>query len=1061
MEASPAASEVALLKRPRFVGRAPELRALKEALRHARSGEGSAWILEGPEGIGKSRVARWAEEIAKTEGFEVRWGYGVREGLVPFLPFELMFRAGKKEAGSSKKGPPPEAEGAERAPIVLVEEARPRRFWSRVERTVAKGPLLVASRERPTAIRTNRPALNEAKTLLWITRLEGENNIAPGSLDALADRFEEHLRSHPGGTVALEGMEYLVSQGSFLPVLRLLQFLRDVAQETGGQVILSINPTSLEPREVSLLEAEAEVDADETPATAEAVPAAPASPSQMLLKLLSQVEESAERAPQLFVFDDLQWADLPSMRAFQFLVRNTRERPIVWIACLRTEPEEPAAPGRSAAAPSPIQDIEDHMVSEGALQRLTLRPLEGSEIRQLVEGATEVPLDVDHGDPEFRVFLERTGGNPHFALSSLRLLWEQGRVRHQGDHAVIAPLPSAAKATEPSAPSLPENLHRAAASRLGLLEPSERRFLAVAALSGKDFDLDAIADRLGRSIDDLRTLARRLEGLHGLVRPISPSGERWTFQDGTVWDAALDSLSPPERREEAGALGLWWVEHRPGDLESIARLLYTSGDPGRALPWIRKAIEHSLSLQSAESVERYLQWVRELSPHDPASIATRAAEEIAVARDLRRIGANRAALRVLRALTSVDLPGSVRRDRELALADVLGDMEVKEAESRLQRLEEEVNAAPLGEVSQTFRARVIGTRAYLEMAQGRFEAGRKAAEEALALLPLEGEGRERARDHFEAGWCSMELADWDAAERHFADALSTSRAHNFATLLSASLQGLAGLSYLLGDLLASQRYYEESIRNERDAGEVQRTIPNLLNLSEVAMSLGQTARAWTLHEEASRLADKFDLPQWRAGAAALKGELYARERKWAEAAQAFDLAAEINRAHPRRVRQTQIEIGRAWAKGELRDPSAGLRALLELEKDPEAISAQHGDYFLEVRARLKELAGDAAGARADLEAARGKTGPSPHRQARVLGDLATWEGIHGQSDRARELRNVADRLYSSSGVDASQARGINEVFSPPKVGAALVPQAPGSPAPPDRGGPSEPPPPPR
>lgn len=1032
-----AASEVALLKRPTFVGRAPELRALKDALRRAKGGEGSAWLLEGPEGIGKTRVARWVEELARTDGFEVRWGYGVREGMVPFLPYELMFRASRKGSTAPLTDAVEPGNEKERPPIVLVEEARPRRFWTRVERLVSKGPLLVASRERPTAIRANRPALAEAKAVLWITRLEGPEHVAPGALDALADRFEEHLRSAPGATVALEGTEYLVSQGSFLPVLRLVQFLRDVAQETGGQLVLSLNPASLEPREVSLLEAESEVDSPEAAASPETATApAPNSPTQTLLHLLSQVEEASEHAPQLLVLDDLQWADAPSQRAFQFLVRNTRDRPVLWIACLRTE--EPDGDG-VAAAPSPFQEIGEHLESEGALQTLPLRPLDTLEIRHLIEGATEVPLDLEQGDPEFRGFLARTGGNPHFALSSLRLLWEQGRIRHRGDRAVV--VPSAAEPTAASTPSLPSTLQSTAVSRIALLEAEERRFLTRAALVGKDFDLVPVAPLLGRSVEEVRSTARRLEALHGLVRPLPGPSDRWTFQDGTVWDAALAALPSPERREASRQLGLWWAENRVDEVETIARLLYASADAPLALPWIRKAIDHSLALQSPDAVERYLQWVRELSPTDPASTAVRAADEVALARQLRRIGSNRSALRVLRAIQSLELPLPLRRDRDLALVDVLTDADVTESRARLDRLEREIASAPPGEVSAGFRARVLGSRAFLDMTQGHFQDGRKAAEEALATLPPLGEEREQARDQFTAGWCALELEDWDAAERHFVDALSVSRANSLKTMISASLNGLAALSYFLGDLQGARRYYEEGIRVERDAGEAQRTISILLNLAETEISAGDTARAWTLHEEAARLAEKFDLPRWRAGAAALRGDLLDREGRWAEALQAYQLATEASRTQPLQSRQTQILIGTAWAKGEMGDPKAGLAILEELRKNPEGLAAQYTDLFHQIRGRLKELDGDPDGAHRDLETARSHTGPSPHRQARILGDLSSWEGLHGDAARQNELRTVADRLYASAGVDPAKARVLNEVFAPAAPPRAPIPPA--------------------
>lgn len=1023
------ASEVALLKRPAFVGRSEETRTLRVALQRAKSGEGSAFLLEGPEGIGKTRLARWAEELARTEGFEVRWGYGVREGLIPLLPFELMFRAPRKERPAASA--PASESGGPRPPIVLVEESRPRRFWSRVESTAATYSVLVATRERPESVRKNRPLLHRTRSVLWITRLEGEDHVNPASLDALADLLSEHLRSAPGASAALEGIEYLVSQGSFLPVLRLLQFLRDLAQETGGQIIVSLNPAALEPREVSLLEAESEVDAEPGPESSAAkAPETVQSPTANLLRLLSDVEDAAGRAPQLLVLDDLQWADAASVRALQFLVRNSRELPVLWLGCLREETEADgrgsAGASPSAAGPGSPEEVRAHMESEGVLQTLRLRPFAPQEVRQLLTGATEVPLDLDAGDRSFREFLGKTGGNPHFALSSLRLVWEQGRIRHQGDRAVVA----AAPGTVPEeAATLPASLRRAAEERLGLLAPGERRFLAEAALIGKDFDLAPLASVEGHPVEEVRALARRLEALNGLVRPVLGGEDRWTFQDGTAWEVALSSLSPEERRAVSGAIGRWWGEHRPGDVEATARLLYASGDAEHALPWIRRAVQHALELQNPEAVERAIQWARELSPADPASVAARAQEEITTARGLRRFGANRAALRVLRALQPLELPAPVRRERELALVDVLAESDAKEAWSHLEGLEREEAESPAGEFPPVLRARMLGSRAFLHQLGAAYAEGRRAAEEALQLLESgEGDPREVSRDHFLAGWCCLELADWDDAERHFHRAQEVAKNEGFSWILAAAMAGLAAINYLLGDLRGARQYWEEGIEVERAAGELQRTLPMLINLAELAIARGDLEQARSYREEAARLSERFDLPHWRAGASRIMGDILARERQWAAAQQAFETAVSQEQKAYRKVSYWETRIGEAWVRGERGDPRGALSSLTALTAGGVEVPAQHRDYYYLVKARLLELSGSPEQARADLDNARTLTGPSPHRQARVLGDLASWESLHGTREREQELRTVADRLYASAGIDPSRARLGNEFF---------------------------------
>lgn len=1036
------ATGVSLHKRSPFLDREGETRSIQAALDRALSGEGSALLIEGTEGLGKTRLARWAEEKARTLGFEVRWGHGVRDGMVPFLPVELMFRATRRRETPTVSGAAGDASEAGRplAPMLLVEEPRPRRFWSLVEAAVSRSPVMVVTRERPAALRSSRPPLDHATGILWVTRLEGAENVAPSDLDGLGDRLQEHLRRAPGSVVSLEGLEYLVSQGAFLPVLRLLQFLRDVAQETEGQVLLAMNPAALEPREVSLIESDAEVLEEERPSPGTVSPPTPSSSTQTLLRLLSEVESACEQAPQLLVLDDLQWADASSVRAFQFLVRNSRDRRAVWVGCLR--PRRDGA-GGGEATPEATETIVQHMEIEGVLKRLELRPFGPEQMRALLRSSTDVPLDVEASEGAFQEFLSKTGGNPHFALSALRLLWEQGRVELRGDHAIVRPdrAPEGVASTAP----LPPTLRKAASERIALLPEGDRRFLAVAALLGKEFDLLPLAHRLSTDVAALEDRARALEAAHEWLHPVIGTPGGWAFQDGTTWEAALEALPAEARREESRAFAEWWATHRTEDVDELARLYHAAGDPERSAPWIRKAIDHALELQSGEAVERYLEWLRELTPKEPSSLDARALEEVRVARELRRIGSGRAALRVLRALLPLKLGTEARRERELALANLLADSELEEAWLRLTGLDEELATAPSEEVTPLMRGRVATARAFLLRLKGDHEGGRRAAEEALKDLPTEGVEalHARARALYEKGLCDEGLARWEDAKSAFERSLEIGRRPEAAFGTLPALAGLAILGYLVGDLRASRQRFEEAIEEGRRTGELQRLIPLLLSLADLETSLGDLKRAWELHDEAARLADRFDLAYLRAASAALKGDLLTRERKWKPALEAYATARSPGRAHTLRAGSVQIALGSAWATGEAGDPQQGLRDLERVEQESSPLPTEHQDFFHEVRGRLHDLAGDPASARRDLTRAQATTGPSPHRQARIAGDLSSWERMHGDEDVARRLQEEAERLYRAAGADPAKARATNEVFP---VSAAPAPGNPRGPS---------------
>ena len=63
-----------------FVGRAGEMKQLTTALNQAKEGQGSAWLIGGESGVGKSRLLRELEISALVDGFLVLRGQAVRDG---------------------------------------------------------------------------------------------------------------------------------------------------------------------------------------------------------------------------------------------------------------------------------------------------------------------------------------------------------------------------------------------------------------------------------------------------------------------------------------------------------------------------------------------------------------------------------------------------------------------------------------------------------------------------------------------------------------------------------------------------------------------------------------------------------------------------------------------------------------------------------------------------------------------------------------------------------------------------------------------------------------------
>jgi tetratricopeptide (TPR) repeat protein len=80
------------LRSARFVGREEELGQLTDALRQAVVGHGSAWLVGGESGVGKSRLLEELRSLALVEGALVLRGQAVSEGSSPYQVWREVLR---------------------------------------------------------------------------------------------------------------------------------------------------------------------------------------------------------------------------------------------------------------------------------------------------------------------------------------------------------------------------------------------------------------------------------------------------------------------------------------------------------------------------------------------------------------------------------------------------------------------------------------------------------------------------------------------------------------------------------------------------------------------------------------------------------------------------------------------------------------------------------------------------------------------------------------------------------------------------------------------------------
>ncbi|HEY5857704.1 MAG TPA: BTAD domain-containing putative transcriptional regulator [Aldersonia sp.] len=232
------------------------------------------------------------------------------------------------------------------------------------------------------------------------------------------------------------------------------------------------------------------------------------------------LDEVATRFPLLIVVDDIQWADAASL---ELLVHIASRRPsgAVFVGALRTD--------TALRRPS----LEQALATLSRLpthRRLSLGPLARAEVGELIRQETGSWPTADL----VGAIETRTEGNPFFVRELSRLLRDSGRL---GD---------GKNATDVSA-GVPSGIRDVVRGRLAGLDTATTRLLQVAALIGKQVDLELLAAAAELDIDAVLDALEPAEALAVLEQiPDDPFAMR--FSHDLMREAIAETVAPLRAR---------------------------------------------------------------------------------------------------------------------------------------------------------------------------------------------------------------------------------------------------------------------------------------------------------------------------------------------------------------------------------------------------------------------------------------------------------------------------------------------------------------------------------
>lgn len=275
--------------------------------------------------------------------------------------------------------------------------------------------------------------------------------------------------------------------------------------------------------------------------------------AQPVLALLRQ----ASRLVQALALDDLHFADDATVELLQLLLTSPRDSSSPgnaprWCLGLR-----PAAPG------SRLQALLDALATAGPHTRLALQPLSEPQVAELVDS---LALPGVSGARTAALLHQRSGGNPLFALETLKLAWSEGTIT------LADGLPR------------PQSLAQLIGQQLARLSSPALQLARVAAVAGVDFSIPLAQTLLQRNALDLADAWAELETQHVL------RGD--SFAHDLIHDAVLKGLPDVIARHLHGQTATW-LEGEQGEPARIAAHWEAAGQRARALPALHAAAERA------------------------------------------------------------------------------------------------------------------------------------------------------------------------------------------------------------------------------------------------------------------------------------------------------------------------------------------------------------------------------------------------------------------------------------------------------------------------------------
>jgi predicted ATPase len=624
----------------KFIGRYNEITELASYLEDVVTGQGQIVLINGEAGIGKTRFISEVSSLPIGQRFNWLSAKCIsQEGTDPYLPFRDALRnwlgATSKTIEKPVETPEmkPEKVGYEyenllKMPVIgpklvedpsmsfgsfLIKETKSEFSIGILKTLINQGKAGLCITRIPPEQLCNIPD-NECSHKLWLSSKPGKNCIPP-SLTKISHVITSFLGKNKNSVILMDGLEYIMGHVDFSNVLRFINELIDTMAVHKSILIMPINPLTVDPKQLALLERNMnsiDINSLRTPETPVHEPSQESKEKEhitedvlkngrdrMFETTTKQIIDIATVKPVALFIDDLHWADVGALNLLHYLARAVENKSVAIIGAYR--PEDVVG----EIAHHPLQDLLERLSREKIVKSISLERLDKFETGEIIRSF----LNNAHYPEELLNYIhEETEGNPFFVEEVLRALNENGAIKfNRSSNAwILTRLIEEIK--------LPETVKEVVHARIHKLSKNMRMVLEISSVLGIEFEYDLLSKVANLAEDELVTIIDELIEYKLLIEQTTAYGQpiKYRFAHNKICEVLYNNLSESRKRLLHGKAATAIKEKYQNDLDSVyyelAQHYYHGAVFEPALETSQRAAQKALRNFAPEKAKTFYEW---------------------------------------------------------------------------------------------------------------------------------------------------------------------------------------------------------------------------------------------------------------------------------------------------------------------------------------------------------------------------------------------------------------------------------------------------------------------